>query len=133
MSFACVNKKINLFLTNSIFGWLSKLWQNMKVRTRFIVFLYLYVQGTIPYTAAERRKSEAAIRENTPEANFDSSGPEDDALSDEDKAARVKRRLVREVKFLKGKLDRLKIKEHTAKNERQAIQVSMKKNQLVLR
>lgn len=103
----------------------------MKNSSKLIVFVYC-IQGTTP-AAYERRKSEAAIRENTPEANFDSSGPEDDDLNDEEKAARVKRRLVREVKFLKGKLDRLKIKEHTAKNERQAIRVSMKKNQLVLR
>lgn len=95
--------------------------------------MYVFVQGTAPVSYNERRKSEAAIRENTPEPNFDSSGPEDDDLNDDEKAARVKRRVKREVGFLKGKLDRLKLKEHTAKLERQAIRQSMKKNQLVLK
>lgn len=93
----------------------------------------MFVQGTAPISYNERRKSEAAIRESTPEPNFDSSGPEDDELDDEQKAARAKRRAKREVDFLKGKLDRLKLKEHTAKLERQAIRESMKKNQLVLK
>lgn len=91
------------------------------------------MQGTAPISYNERRKSEAAIRENTPEPNFESSGPEDDDLDDEQKAARKKRRSKREVDFLKGKLDRLKIKEHTAQLERQAIRESMKKNQVVLK
>lgn len=123
-------KLISIFLTNYI--QLASGAERQYEKFVKINCVCICIQGTTP-AAYERRKSEAAIRENTPEANFDSSGPEDDDLNDEEKAARVKRRLVREVKFLKGKLDRLKIKEHTAKNERQAIRVSMKKNQLVLR
>lgn len=99
---------------------------------KIVLIFGVCAQGTSP-AAYERRKSEAAIRENTPEANFESSGPEDDELTDEEKAARVKRRLAREVKYLKGKLDRLKDKEHVAKNERHAIRQSMKKNQVVLK
>lgn len=64
---------------------------------------------------------------------MESSGPEDDELSEEEKAARAKRRLGREVKFLKGKLDRLKDKQEVATKERQAIRESMKKNQGALK
>lgn len=105
----------------------------MKKIRQDLLSLFECVQGTTPAAYNERRKSEAAIRENTPEPNFESSGPEDDELNEEQKAARVKRRSKREVDFLKGKLDRLKLKEHTAKLERQAIQQSMKKNQVVLK
>lgn len=91
-----------------------------------------FEQGGAP-DAQARRQSEAAIRENTPEPDFDSSGPEDDELDDEQKEARSKRRLVREVKYLKGKLDRLKDKQQAANKERQAIRESMKKNQVVLK
>lgn len=87
----------------------------------------------MPTSSSSRRQSEAPIKETTPEPDFDSSGPEDDELDEEQKAARVKRRLTREVKYLKGKLDRLKDKQHTAKKERQAIRESMKKNQVVLK
>lgn len=93
----------------------------------------MFVQGTAPISYNERRKSEAQIRENTPEPDFESSGPEDDDLDDDQKAARVKRRAKREVDFLKGKLDRLKLKEHSAKLERQAIRQSMKRNQVALK
>lgn len=73
------------------------------------------------------------MKETSPEPDFDSSGPEDDDLDEEKKAARVKRRLTREVKYLKGKLDRLKDKQQAASKERQAIRESMKKNQVTLK
>lgn len=98
----------------------------------YMTKMYGFIQGGVPDTQA-RRQSEAAIRENTPEPDLESSGPEDDELDDEQKAARVKRRLIREVKFMKGKLDRLKDKQQAANKERQAIRESMKKNQVVLK
>lgn len=79
-----------------------------------------------------RRQSEAPIKDVSPEPDFESSGDDDD-LDDEQKEARVKRRLNREVKYLKNKLDRLKDKQHAAKRERQAIRESMKKNQVILK
>lgn len=45
----------------------------------------------------------------------------------------MKRRLVKEVKFLRGKLIRLGDKEKLARKERQAIREAMKKNQLILK
>lgn len=88
-------------------------------------------QGIAPGTHS-RRQSEVAVKETSPEPDFESSGDDDD-LDDEQKAARLKRRLNREVKYLKNKLDRLKDKEQAAKKERQAIRESMKKNQVVLK
>ncbi|XP_031626777.1 paramyosin isoform X4 [Contarinia nasturtii] len=87
----------------------------------------------VPSSTNSRRQSEAPIKETTPEPDFDSSGPEDDELDEEQKEARIKRRLTREVKYLKGKLERLKDKQHNAKKERQAIRESMKKNQVTLK
>lgn len=74
-----------------------------------------------------------AVKETSPEPDFESSGPEDDELDEEQKTARKKRRLTREVKYLKSKLDRLKDKQQAASKERQAIRESMKKNQVTLK
>ncbi|XP_055322905.1 bromo and FHA domain-containing protein DDB_G0267958 isoform X4 [Sitodiplosis mosellana] len=91
----------------------------------------IYDKGIAPGTHS-RRQSEVPVKETSPEPDFESSG-EDDDLDDEQKAARVKRRLNREVKYLKNKLDRLKDKQQAATKERQAIRESMKKNQVVLK
>lgn len=99
-------------------------WENERI-------IY-FVQGVTSTSTNTRRQSEAAAKETTPEPDFESSGPEDDELDEEQKAARMKRRLIREVKFLKGKLERLKDKQQAAQKERQAIRESMKKNQVVL-
>lgn len=91
-----------------------------------------FIQGSTTSTQS-RRQSEAVARESSPEPDFESSGAEDEDEDEEKKEARKARRLAREVKFLNGKLDRLKEKEETARRERQNIRDSMKKNQVVLK
>lgn len=91
------------------------------------------VQESTGSSTTSRRQSEAAVKDVSPEPDFESSGGEDD---DDDwiaKAARESRRLEREVKYLSAKLKRQKDKGMVAHKERQAIRDSMKKNQAVLK
>lgn len=89
-------------------------------------------QGSTASTQS-RRQSEAVPREGSPEPDFESSGSEDENEDEEKKAARLARRLTREVTFMSGKLNRLKEKQEAARRERQNIRDSMKKNQEVMK
>lgn len=80
-----------------------------------------------------RRQSEAQTRESSPEPDFESSGAEEEEVDEEKKAARLIRRLAREVKWMSGKLIRLKEKQQAARKERLNIRDLMKKNQVVLK
>lgn len=82
--------------------------------------------------SSSRRQSEAAAKESSPEPEFSSSEDEDD-MTEEQKAEKKAKRLAREVKYLGGKLIRLKEKQEAAKKERQNIRDSMKKNQVTLK
>lgn len=82
--------------------------------------------------SSSRRQSEAAAKESSPEPDFESSEDEDD-LDEEQKAEKKAKRLAREVKYLSGKLIRLKDKQEAAKKERHNIRDSMKNNQVTLK
>lgn len=79
-----------------------------------------------------RRQSEVAAKESSPEPEYSSSEDEDE-MTEEQKAEKKAKRLAREVKYLSGKLVRIKEKQEAAKKERQNIRDSMKKNQVTLK
>lgn len=52
---------------------------------------------------------------------------------EEKKAERRERRLVKEVKVLRSKLTKIKVKEEAAKKEKTALKEAMKKNHVILK
>lgn len=82
-----------------------------------------------------RQPSEHKEKEETPEPTLSSS--EDDQSDDDDdeekKRAKALRRLMREVKLLRFRLDKYKEKEAVAKKERQDLKDQMKNNQKILK
>lgn len=79
-----------------------------------------------------RRQSEGGQKDSSPEPELELSEEEEDE-DEEKKAARVVRRLQREVKMMCTKLIRLKDKERAAKRERENLRDAMKKNQGLLK
>lgn len=82
--------------------------------------------------STSRRQSEAAPKDSSPEPVF-SSDEEAADETEEQKAARLKRRTTREVKYMRTKLTRLKDKLRVAKKERATLKDHMSKNKDILK
>lgn len=81
-----------------------------------------------------RQPSEHKEKEETPEPTLSSSEDEDaDDDDEEKKRAKALRRLTREIKLLRFRLDKYKEKEAVAKKERQDLKEQMKNNQKMLK
>ena len=79
-----------------------------------------------------RRDSEAATRDSSPEPEPEvSDGDENE--DEEKKAERKKRKVAREVRVMRHKLTRLKEKEMVAKQEREALKMAKKTQQLIMK
>lgn len=63
-------------------------------------------------------------------AEFSASDPDE---PEEKKNERRQRRLIKEVKVLRSKLTKLKVKQEAAKKEKEALKQAMKKNHVILK
>lgn len=82
--------------------------------------------------SANRRESEAVPKDSSPEPDANVSDSESDE-DEEQKEIRRKRRLGREVTLLRHKLTRFKEKEMIATQERQALKMALKNQQLIMK
>lgn len=79
-----------------------------------------------------RRESEAATRDSSPEPEPEVSEG-DDEEDEEKKEERKKRKLAREVRVMRHKLTRLKEKEEVARQEQHALKMVKKTQQQIMK
>lgn len=71
-------------------------------------------------------------RDSSPDFDLAESESDPDE-PEEKKAERREKRLVKEVKMLRSKLTKIKVKEEAAKKEKMALKEAMKKNHIILK
>uniref|UniRef100_A0A336LL88 CSON010522 protein n=1 Tax=Culicoides sonorensis TaxID=179676 RepID=A0A336LL88_CULSO len=93
----------------------------------------IYKEGGQLPSAPARRPSEHQEKESSPEPTFTDSEDDGDEDDEEKKRQKAMRRLMREVKLLRFRLDKYKEKEQVAKQERKTLKEQMKANQKALK